>query len=120
MNKKKHKKEIVIGTAAVGLTIGAGLLYKKFGVKVPTTSDAKDFVDGLMNTEVINKEIKDLPKLNIAEVTDYWIDDFGPMYVLNEFTVSDIGKLGEDLLANVDGITGDTKVTTILGLITNK
>ena len=102
----EHKKEIAIGVLVV---VGGVTVYKivKSTSKITT-----------IDLDSINYEYKDLeiPKLDVGVIDDLWEDNWGKSLILNDCTVADMGKLGEEFL-KIDGITKDTVVTATVGLL---
>ena len=56
-------------------------------------------------------------KLDAATVTDAWEDDGDPWFILNGLKVSDLGKLGEELIEKVPGVDENTLITCDMGLL---
>lgn len=114
MNKVKnfvvdHKKGIAIG---VGVVVGGAVIYKivKHLPKNDLVTDI-DWTD--MTGEIVDLEI---PKLEVGTIDELWKDQWGKSLILNDVTVGDMGKLGEELL-KIDGITKETVVTASMGLL---
>lgn len=106
-----HKKEIGI---AVGSIVG-GVIVWKIVKKVPKVGGPVDkFIMKAVESDVT--EYLPAPDLAIGVVDDLWVDQFGKNLILNEFTIADMGKIGEELL-KIDGVTNETEVTAILGLL---
>lgn len=106
-----HKKEIAIG---VGVIVG-GVVFYKIARKLSTN-------DPLTNIEWSGKAedivILDAPKLEIGTIDELWSDGWGKSLIINDITVGDLGKVGEEFL-KIDGITKDTVVTATMGLLDN-
>ena len=113
---KKHKKEIAIGTVS---TIGAGLLYYKFGIKRPTNVEIEnnkclEVAKNFLKSDQMEKTID----IGIGTVTDYWKEGTYTNMILNDIKVSDLGLVGEKIIDTIEDITEDTDVTSVLGFIT--
>lgn len=106
-----HKKEIAI----VALTAVGGVIVWKIVKKIPSVETP---VDKIIVEAAESSFTGYLPKPDLAlgVVNDLWVDQFGKNLILNEFTVADMGKIGEELL-KIDGITKETEVTAMLGLL---
>ena len=105
---KEHKKVLLIGACS---TVVVGTLGY-FGVKIKKAGNgtaASKVLGGLKQCEDINVD------LDTATVTEAWKEDGLYDFILNDFKVSDIGKLGEDMVKNIPDITEDTTLTCIMG-----
>ena len=107
----EHKKEIAI----VALTAVGGAVVWKVVKSVPSIETP---VDKIIIEAAESKVTEYLPRpdLAVGVVDDLWVDQFGKGLILNEFSVGDMGKIGEELL-KIDGITKETEVTAVLGLL---
>lgn len=98
---REHKVEILVcgfEATMVGFAVALGIKARKSGKPVL----------GIVH------EIKDVNvKLDTATVTEAWTELGGVNMILNDFKVSDIGKLGEDLIKNIPNVTEDTTVSCI-------
>ena len=108
---KEHKKEILITT---GTVIGVGVLGY-FGVKAVSNKITNDFIGELTDSTTHWLE-NPVAKLDHVTVTDVWKDDGYEFTntILNDFTAADMGKVGEELMANIPEITSDTVLTATL------
>lgn len=107
----EHKKEIAI----VALTAVGGAVVWKVVKSVPSIETPVDkIIVGAAESTVT--EYLPRPDLAVGVVDDLWVDQWGKNLILNEFTVADMGKIGEELL-KIDGITKETEVTAVLGLL---
>jgi len=112
---KNHKKEIII---TVGLATAGVVLYAvtKKQLTICKNHD-KDGIKILESfKEAYQMPIKDLPKLDLGEITDLWVEDGFTEVVINNITVDDLGVFGKELL-KIDGVKGTTVVSGILDLI---
>lgn len=121
---KDHKKEILITTATV---VGAGVLGY-FGVKgfknantimVKFDDSAIDnhcFWDQLGKLELISSDWRDNPvaKLDHVTITDLWDEGDYTNAIINGFTAADMGKVGEELIANVPNVKADTMLSAVM------
>lgn len=132
MNKKlewikEHKKEILIGSLA---TVGTGVLAYLGIKKIANLNPTIDSLESIMSigekgqildgVESLSDSILDISLDSGITVTEAWkeIDKDGTEFVsliLNDFKPADIGKLGEDLVKNVPGITEETILTCMMG-----
>ena len=104
-----HKKEIAIG---VGVVVGGVVIYK-IVKHLPKNDLVTDINWTDMTEEIVDLEI---PKLEVGTINELWSDQWGKSLILNDFTVGDMGKIGEELL-KIDGITKETVVTASMGLL---
>lgn len=112
---KNHKKEIAIAVCvtAAGVVLFAitkkGLTtyknHEKEGIKI--LEDLK---------EAYQMPIEDLPKLDLGEITDLWVENGFTEVVINNITVDDLGAFGKELL-KIDNVKGTTVVSGILDLL---
>lgn len=116
---KTNKTKLVAGTVIVGGTVGAGLLYYKFGIK--PTKVAKDKYKAISDTATENVkkfvEPEAIPvKLGIGTVTDLWKEAGNTHMIVNDICVDDLGKLGECMQNVITDTTGKTQVSAVIGL----
>ena len=104
-----HKKEIAIG---VGVIVG-GIVVYKIVKHVPKADIVTDVNWSDMTEEIVDLEI---PKLEVGTIDELWADQWGKSLILNDITVGDMGKIGEEFL-KIDGVTKDTVVTATMGLL---
>lgn len=104
---KEHKKEILIGT---GLVIAGGVIF--------VVTKKKPKFEGARRVIKTSMEYTDLekPELNIGRIDELWKDECGKMAIVNDFTVADMGSIGQEFL-KIDGVTNDTEVSVIMGLL---
>ena len=129
---KKHKKEIVVGTVA---TVGAGILFYKFGIKpsrekaILHEEEGQKILEAFTNTETSGRypwgDVYDPNEFDfgIGRIDDCWNNDFGPGFIVNDVKLSDLGRLGEGIVNYYDdreaGITPDTFVTMSFDILPN-
>ena len=101
-----HKKEIAIGLC---VAVGGTVLYKVVKVKPKIEN-----VTGTMFCNV--DKYLEIPKLDVGTITELWEEDGYKNLFLNDITVADMGKIGEELL-KIDGVTNKTCVTAVVGLL---
>lgn len=108
---KEHKKEILVTT---GTIIGVGVLGY-FGVKV-SGKIANDYMAKLVDDSTTYWLENPVAKLDHVTITDVWKDDGYEFTntILNDFTAADMGKVGEELMANIPEIKSDTVLTACL------
>ena len=106
-----HKKEIAI---VAGLTVGGIVVYKILKSVPKGDERIGKIISDVADTEFLERIEK--PVLSIGTVDDIWKDQWGTSIILNDFTVGDMGKIGEEFL-KIDGVTNDTVVTAMLGLL---
>lgn len=118
---KNHKKEIIIGTVT---TVGAGVLFYKFGIKpnhekaILHEQEGQKILEAFTNTTTSGKysweDVADVD-FGIGRIDDSWSSEFGPGFIVNDIKLSDLGKLGEGIVNYYDdreaGIGEDTFVT---------
>lgn len=107
---KTHKKEIAI--AAVATVVGS----VAFVITRKTPKFAKETIKSVA-TQVMPTDIPK-PELEFGTLTDLWVDDFGVNAIVNDITIADLGKFGEQL-TKIDGVENDTVVTAVMGFINN-
>lgn len=112
MDKKKvkefvntHKKEIALTAVTV---IGGALVYAITKKKLTLNPDTVKCV--FNRVEDLNK-----PEMNLGTITELWKEGDYVNAIVNDFTVADIGRLGEEL-CKIDGVTPETTVTALVGL----
>lgn len=111
---KDHKKEIVNGAIGVGVTVGgiALLVSTKKTLKFPETSFKGMSIS---KWEEIEKARIDKLNWNLGTMTSLWDEGGCLNTIVTDLTVSDLGKLGDELL-KIDGVTKQTGVDIIAGL----
>lgn len=111
---KEHKKVIVNGAICVGVTVGgiALLVVTKKSLKFPETSFKGMSIS---KCEEIEKARIDKLNWNLGTMTDLWDEGGCLNTIVTELTVSDLGKLGDELL-KIDGVTKQTGVDIVAGL----
>lgn len=114
MDKKKvwelirsHKKELAIAT---GVAIVGGIVYLVTKQKTDSSAQLAELVNG-----TIIKDLEVPNCINIGTVDQCWLEDNVMNMIVNDLTVKDLGKFGEELI-KLDDITPDTGVSTIIGL----
>lgn len=114
---KEHKKELIIGTVSA---VGVGVLGY-FGVKRLTKNpDQVTFIPRYVSGTKFKGEEFIEAHLEAATVTEAWKEFWEggsetTNLILNDFKPADIGKLGEELIEKVPGVTEDTVLTCVLG-----
>ena len=104
-----HKKEIAIG---LGVIVGGVVVYK-IVKHVPKADLVTNVEWSGMTEEIVDL---DIPKLEVGTIDELWKDQWGKSLILNDVTVGDLGKVGEEFL-KIDGVTKDTVVTATMGLL---
>jgi hypothetical protein len=104
---KDHKKEIAIG---IGVLVGGTVVYKI----VKSSPKVIDICETIDKSNVI-KDLE-IPKTELGTINELWQDGFGKNLILNDVTVGDLGKVGEEFL-KIDGVTNETVVTAVVGLL---
>ncbi len=108
---KEHKKAIVI---AAGVTVGTAvsvILTKKLVLnnnKIPV------LFQGVLKNCKTAYDVKPIGTFETCRVVDLWKEGDWLNSVMDDIKVSDIGKLGEDLMKNVPGITEETMLSAVL------
>lgn len=103
----EHKKEITIGVACV---VGGVIGYKI----VKSIPKVDEISEALSRSKVI-KDL-DIPEMEVGKIDELWVDGFGKNLILNDCTVGDLGKIGDEFL-KIEGVTKDTCVTAVVGLL---
>lgn len=115
MDKKKvkefvntHKKDIALALTTVTV-VGGALVYAITKTKPRLNLDA---VNGVFNRiEDMNK-----PDMNLGTLTELWKEDGYVNAIVNDFTIADLGRLGEEL-CKIDSVTPETTVTALMGFL---
>lgn len=107
-----HKVEIA---ASLCVAVGGVALYK-IVKSIPTKTVADELIMKAADAGMAEK--LPIPKLDVGTIDDMWVDQWGTNLILNDVTVSDLGKLGEEFL-KIDGITDETVVSAVVGLLNN-
>lgn len=107
----EHKKEIAVGLC---VTVGGVIIYKITKKEPKLDTIIKSNERGTIIGE-ITKQLE-APVLDVGTIDDMWVDKFGTTLILNDITVNDLGKVGEEFL-KIDGINKDTCVTAVVGLL---
>lgn len=94
---KEHKKEVAI---CVGTIVG-GVIVWKITKHNPSKAIQADEID--------------IPDLDIGVIDKLWIGSHGTGIILNDFTVTDMGAIGEELF-KLENITDKTKVSAMITL----
>ena len=101
---KEHKKEILITTVT---GIGVGVLgyfgVKSLGKCPNTIIDQLNSADG--GQHWLENPVAKLDHVTITDKNEYNGLTFG---ILNDFTAADMGKVGEELMANIPDIKPET------------
>lgn len=111
---KEHKKEILITT---GTVVGVGVLGY-FGVKswnkYPNT-----IVDQLNDVDTDQHWLENpVAKLDHVTITDLWNHGEFTEGIINDFTAADMGKVGEELMANIPEVKSDTVLSAVFNTTT--
>ena len=105
---KTHKKEIAI--AAIATVIGS----VAFVITRKTPKFAKETIKSVA-TQVMPTDVPK-PELEFGTLTDLWKDEWGINAIVNDITIADLGKFGEQL-TKIDGVENDTVVTAMMGFL---
>ena len=108
---KEHKKELAIAAVAVvGGTVLFALTRKK--------PESIKMLEATAGSDWKQKELARIEALdwNLGEVTDLWNEGECVNAIINDITVADLGKLGEESL-KIEGITKDTTVSMLIGYL---
>lgn len=116
---KENKTKIVTGTAIVAGTVGAGVLYYKFGIK--PNNAAKSNYKSIADTaaESVKKFVEPEPipvKLGVGTVTDLWKEAGNTHMIVNDICVDDLGKLGDCMKNVITDTNGNTTVSAVIAL----
>ena len=102
-----HKKEIALTAVTV---IGGALVYAITKKKPTPNSDA---------VKCVFNRVEDLtkPEMNLGTITELWKEGDYVNAIVNDFTVADLGRLGEEL-CKIDSVMPETTVTALMGFLT--
>lgn len=114
---KENKKKIAIGTACAVGTIGAGVIYYKFGIK-PKGQIPEPVTLATTYQLTKNFEQDTLPiNLGMGTVHDLWRAGDYINLVVDDVNLGDMGKFGE-CITNVISDTNDrSTVTAVISLL---
>ena len=103
-----HKKEIAL-TLTVTAAVGGALVYAITKKKPKLNPDAVKCV--FNRIEDLNK-----PEMNLGTLTELWKEDGIINAIVNDFTIADLGRLGEEL-CKIESVRPDTTVTALMGFL---
>lgn len=111
---KEHKKEILI-TTVTGISVGV-LGY--FGVKSWNRSP-NPIIDQLNDVDASQHWLENpVAKLDHVTITDLWSQGEYAEGIINDFTAADMGKVGEELMANIPEVKADTVLSAVFNTTT--
>ena len=103
-----HKKGFTIG----GIALLSGIMTIVLGKKCFTTVSMAGATKTNRSTDI------GVPGWNLGELAMCWKENGFINAIIDELTVADVGKLGEELLL-IDGITPKTALSMVLGMPDN-
>ncbi len=106
---KGHKKEILITTVT---GIGVGVLGY-FGVK-SFNKGSNDIVIKFDDPIIGDWRDNPVAKLDHVTITDLWDEDEYTNAIIDGFTAADMGKVGEELMANIPNVKADTMLSAVM------
>ena len=110
---KEHKKEILITTVT---GIGVGVLGY-FGVK--GFKSANTIMIKLDDVDTSQHWLENpVAKLDHVTITDLWNEGEFTNAIINDFTAADMGKVGEELMANIPEVKSDTVLSAVFNTTT--
>lgn len=101
---KDHKKEIAITTAGIAASAVVFAITKK-KPEIPVEQIVKRFNNDL-----------DKPEWNVGALTELWLEGEYINSIVEDFTIADLGKLGEEFL-KVEGVTPETGVSAVISFL---
>ena len=112
---KEHKKEILITTGSI---VGVGVLGY-FGVKSLSKCHPDMIIDQLNDADAGQHWLENpVAKLDHVTITDLSTYDDLTFGIINDFTAADMGKVGEELMANIPEIKADTVLSASINTTT--
>lgn len=104
---KNHKKEIVIGAiSVVGIGVMTAIGVKSLKTVKTIVPDVAKSIDDI-----------DVPDTwSVGTVTQLWKENTWTNAIINDITIADLGKLGEEL-QKIDGVKSNTEVSAMFGLL---
>ena len=106
---KAHKKEILITT---GTAVGVGVLGC-FGLK-SSNRYPNPIIDQLNDVDASQHWLENpVAKLDHVTITDLWNNGEYAEGIINDFTAADMGKVGEELMANIPEVKSDTVLSAV-------
>lgn len=111
---KEHKKEILI-TTITGIGVGVlGYFGVKSKNKYPST-----IIDQLNDVDASQHWLENpVAKLDHVTITDLWDNGNFTEGIINDFTAADMGKVGEELMANIPEVKADTVLSAVFNTTT--
>lgn len=106
---KEHKNEIIAGAIGVGVTV-CGITYimvTKKPVKIPEAVKP--------NFAAIEKSRIEKLNWKLGDMTDLWNEGGCINTIINDITMADLGKLGDELM-NIEGVTKETGISIIASI----
>lgn len=103
---KNHKKEIAIGAISA---MGIGIVIA-FGTRVSKTMK-------ITKSNASTIENIDIPDVwGVGTMTDLWTEGTWTSTIVNNITVADLGKIGEEL-QEINGVKSGTEVSAMLSML---
>lgn len=109
-----HKIEIAVGLC---VAVGGGVVLNKIMKSTPKINGAEKVIVKMGDVR-IDKNLP-IPEVAVGTIDELWVDQWGKNLILNDVTVADLGKIGEEFL-KIDGVTNETEVSAVIGLLDNK
>ena len=106
---KEHKNEIIAGVIGVGVTVGsiAYIMVTKKPVKIPEAVKP--------NFAAIEKSRIEKLNWRLGDMTDLWNEGGHINTIINDITMADLGKLGDELI-KIEGVTMETGISIIASI----
>lgn len=116
---KEHRGEIFIATLT---TVGVGAMayfgIKKFSsIKISGQNNIDKLLEGASKSYEYSLE-HPVIKCDHVSVTDLWNEGGFTNMIINDFTASDMGKVGEELMEHIPEIKPDTILSACLNTTT--
>lgn len=110
---KKHKKELAVAAVAV---VGGAVVFAVTKKKPKSIN----LLESNINSDWAEKEKARIAALDwkLGELTDFWDEGHCVNAIVNDITVADLGKLGEESL-KIDGVTNDSTVSMVVCYLNN-
>ena len=97
---KNHKKEITIG-AISAMGVGIAILFGTRVSKAMKITKSNASTIGNINT---------IDTWGVCTMTDLWTEGTWTSTIINNITIADLGKIGEELMKNIPSLTKDVSI----------
>lgn len=112
---KEHKKELAIAAVTV---VGGAIVFAITRKQSETIKKDMDRIHEAFTSTInewrdLDKSVIELGTIESLDTNGEWIDA-----IVNDISVSDLGKLGEELV-KLEGVNSETGVSAMISVLTN-